>query len=322
MAPQIYSNQDAVKKNISKKLINDTEPQPASSSLARPSRLHSLRYDALLVLVSMIWGGTFLVVKNTVKLSGPFTYLALCYSVALLTLAVIFHKRLLRLTRVELVSGLITGIFLFLGYALQTVGLQFTTVSKAGFITGMYVPLVPILSFIILRQRPGRRAVIGVLLSLLGLGLLSINNVFSFTFGLGEALILGCAIAFALQIVAIGKFAPIADPINLTIVPLGLTAVLSFLMLPISHEAFILPSLPVWIAIIFMGIVDIAFTFLMMNYIQQYVSSTRATLIYALEPVWAAFFGFVLAGDILSIPAWFGCGCILLGMIIGIIRVK
>lgn len=285
-------------------------------------RLSSLRYDALLVLVTIIWGGTFLITKNAITLSGPFTYLALCYSIATLTLAVIFHKRLWHITRFELLSGLIIGLFLFTGYTLQTVGLSSTSVSKAGFITGMYVPLVPILSFVLWRQKPGRKAIAGVLLSVLGLCLLSINNTFSFTFGLGETLMLGCAIAFALQIVAVGKFAPAADAFNLTIVPLALTAILSFFMIPITGEAFIMPSLPVWGAVVFMGIVDIAFTFLMMNYIQQFVSSTRAALIYALEPLWATFFGYLLAGDVLSAPAWLGCGCILLGMLVGIIRAK
>src|SRR5581483_6248995 len=118
-----------------------TEAEEAVTMAARETLpAHTLRYDALLVFVTMIWGSTFLVVKNTVRLSGPFTYLAFAYGVGALTLALIFRRRLVRITRAELRNGLIIGLILFTGYALQTTGLQFTTVSKAGFITGLNVP--------------------------------------------------------------------------------------------------------------------------------------------------------------------------------------
>ncbi len=287
----------------------------------QPLRQHRLYHDLLLVLVTIIWGSTFLLVKNTIKLSGPFTFLAICYGIGTVTLALIFHKRLLRITRAELISGLLIGIFLFTGYACQTLGLQYTPVSKAGFITGMSVPLVPVFSFFILRQKPALKAILGIALSIIGLALLSINNEFNFVFGLGETLILCCAFAFAMHIVCISKFAPGANATNLAIVQLALTSLLSFLTMPFAHEAFISPPLIVWGAGLFMGVADLAFCLLMMNWVQQFVGSTRATLIYSLEPMWAALFGYLLAGEILSIPAWFGCGCILMGMIIGVLRI-
>ncbi|MDQ6643443.1 MAG: DMT family transporter [Chloroflexota bacterium] len=299
------------------KFAEELKQAPKSTFL----RSHQLKYDGLLVLVTLIWGSTFLVVKETLKLTGPFTYLALSYSVGTLALALIFHKRLLRITHLEVKSGLTIGIFLFAGYALQTTGIQYTTVSKAGFITGMYVPLVPLFSFLFLRQRPTLKALVGVALSVIGLCLLSLNNQFNLEFGVGEALILGCALAYAMHIIMISKFAPSADAINLAIVQLALTSVLSFLVIPIAREPFVLPPLPVWGAVLFMGMADVAFTLLAMNWVQQFVSGTRATLVYALEPMWAALTGYLLAGDVLSLPAWFGCGCILLGMIVGVFRV-
>lgn len=299
-------------------MIAEIEPIKDIQRLPQaPTRSHGLRHDLLLVLITMIWGGTFLVVKDAVKLSGPFIYLAFCYSVGTLTLALIFRKRLLHITRSELISGTIIGLFLFTGYALQTTGLQYTTVSKAGFITGLYVPLVPLFAFFVLRQRPTLGAIVGVVLSLLGLTLLSVNNQFNLTFGFGEILILGGAFAFALHIVCIGKFAPRADAINLAIVQLALSALLSFLIMPIVREPFTILPLPFWGAVLFMGVVDVAFTFLTMNWVQQFVSSTRATLICALEPMWAALFGYLLAGDKLSLLAWIGCGFILSGMLVG-----
>jgi drug/metabolite transporter (DMT)-like permease len=238
-------------------------------------RSHSLRHDALLVLITLIWGGTFLVVKNTVRLSGPFTYLTLSYGIGSLTLVLIFHSRLRRITRAELISGMILGTILFAGYALQTNGLQYTTVSKAGFITGLYIPLVPVFAFLLLRQRPPQDAILGIVLSLTGLFLLSFNDKFNLAFGLGEILIFGAAIAFALHIVNVSKFAPHVDAINLAIVQLSLTSLLSLIAMPIAREPFVMPSLVVWWAVLFMGVVDIAFTLSMMIWVQQSISGTR-----------------------------------------------
>jgi drug/metabolite transporter (DMT)-like permease len=283
-----------------------------------PSRHQTrLRYDLLLIFVTMIWGGTFLVVKYTVRLSGPFTYLALVYGVGTLTLALIFQQRLRRITRTELLNGLVIGMFLFTGYALQTIGLQFTTVSKAGFITGLNVPLIPVFAFFFLRQRPAFTAIIGIVLSFLGLILISLNNQFSVSLGPGELLILGGAVAFAMHVISISRFAPRVDAINLAITQMALTSLLSFLVVPFAHETFIALPPVVWIIVLCMGIGDAALGVLAMNWVQQFISSTRASLIYALEPMWAAFFGYMLAGDRLSIVAWIGCACIFLGMIVG-----
>lgn len=282
-----------------------------------PLQKHAVRYDLLLVLVTMIWGVTFLVAKLTLQLIGPFTYLSLCYTIATLTLVLIFHKRLRKITRTEVVGGLVIGVMLFAGYAFQTVGLQWTSVSKAGFITGLYVPLVPLFALIFLRQRIIATAVVGVLLSLIGLCLLSIDQHFSLSFGIGEWLMLCCAVAFALQIVFINKFAPSADAINLAIIQIGFTAVLSLIFIPLNHEPLAMPPPLAWLSVSLMGTLDMAFTMLLMNWVGQYISGTRAALIYALEPVWAGVFGVLVAHDVLSLAAWCGCACILAGMIVG-----
>ena len=293
------------------------EAQKTVVSGVLSARRHSLKYDLIPLLVTIIWGATFLVTKKTLQLIGPFTYLSLCYFVGTVTLVVIFRKRLARITRAELLCGLLIGLVLFAGYGFQTVGIQWTSVSKTGFLTGLYVPLVPVLSLLILRQRIAVNAWIGVLLSLLGLFLLSINEQFTLTIGLGEWLLLASALAFAMQIVLIGKFAPQMDAINLAIIQLALTAVMSFIAVPLNHEPLAAPPLLAWVPICLLGTLDMAFTLVSINWVQQYISSTRAALIYSLEPLWAALFGVLLAGDVLSLAAWFGCGCIFAGMIVG-----
>jgi drug/metabolite transporter (DMT)-like permease len=294
-----------------------TELEPTTglrSQLTQSERWRSVRVNALLVLVTMIWGSTFLIVQQTIRLTGPFTFLAMRFGIGALLLAVIFRKRLARITRVELMTGSIIGLFLFGAYALQTTGLQYTTSSKAGFITGLYVPLAAILGVPLLRQKPTLSGLLGVMLSLTGLILISIKNTFQLTFGLGEFLVMGCAVACALHVICISKFAPRVDAMNLALVQITLTAILSLIAMPIAREPFVLPPLPVWGSALFMGVAATAFALAVMNRVQQIVSSTQATLIYALELVWVGLLG-SLAGEQLSLFAWIGCGCIVLGTI-------
>ncbi len=234
-----------------------------------------------------------------------------------MTLVGIFHRRLKRLTRWELLSGMLIGVVLFAGYGFQTVAMQWTSVSESGFLTGMYVPLVPLFSLLLLRQRIAGTAWIGVLLSLVGLLLLSVNRQFVLSIGPGEVLLLSCALAFALQIVLVSKFVAEADAINLAIVQLAMTAVLSMLAVPLSGEPIAAPPLLAWVPVTLLGTLDMGLTLVSMNWVQQYISGTRATLIYSLEPLWATLGGVLIEHDMLSVAAWLGCACIFGGMIVG-----
>jgi len=295
-------------------MINVKPTTSLRSQLFQTERWRNVKINALLVFVTMIWGSTFLIVQQTIKLTGPFTFLAMRFGIGTLVLAVIFHKRLARITHAEIFTGSLIGVFLFSTYALQTTGLQYITSSKAGFITGMYVPLVAILAVPLLRQKPTLSSIVGVIFSVAGVTLISVNRSFQFTFGLGEFLVMGCALASALHVICISKFAPRVDAINLAIVQIAFTAVLSLIAMPIAREPFVLPPLPVWGSALFMGIAATAFALAVMNRVQQFVSSTHATLIYALELVWVGMLGYA-AGEQLSLFAWIGCASIFLGII-------
>lgn len=283
------------------------------AALSNPTR-RRWQADLLLILATLIWGGTFLVVQNSLKEVAPFTFLAFRFGLGGLTLALLFWKQLRRLTRAELRAGSLIGLFLFGGYVFQTIALQYTTTSKVGFITGLNVVVVPVLSILILRQWPTLGATIGVILAAIGMFLLSIGNSFNLDFGLGEGLALGCAICFALQVVLVSRYAPRHNPYNLAIVQIAVTSLLSFLCILPAGEPLVVPPGSAWPAIIFMGVVATAFTFATMNRVQQFTTSTRAALIYSLEPVFAGLFGYI-AGETLSLPAWIGCGLIFGGMI-------
>lgn len=283
-------------------------------ALEKNTRWKSWQVDLLLIFVTLIWGSTFLVVQNSIKSIGPFSFIGIRFGVAALALAVLFHKRLFRITRQELAYGSLIGLFLWGGYIFQTCGLQFTTTSKAGFITGMSVVIVPLICVLFFRQIPTIGAIVGISLAACGMFLLSMGNKFNLDFGLGEALVLAGAFCFACHIVAVGAFAPGKDPINLSIIQIAVTSLLSIVAAPIADEQFTLPGTEVWLAVLFMGLVATAFTLTIMNRVQQFTSSTRAALIYALEPVFAGIFGY-FAGESLTIAAWMGCLLIFGGMV-------
>ena len=139
--------------------------------------------------------------------------------------------------------------------------------------------------------------------------------------GPGELLALACAFASALHVICISKFAPRADAVNLTIVQIALTALLSFVAMPIAREPFSFPPFPVWGSALFLGVVATAFCLAVMNWVQQFVSSTEAAMFYALELVWLSVLGH-FAGDNLSLLGWIGCGCMLSSMVVGELRLS
>jgi drug/metabolite transporter (DMT)-like permease len=305
--------------------INETTLVEATLSTHAPhtpiERQRKLRTNALLIVVTMIWGSSFLIVQHTLTLVGPFTFLAIRFGFAVSVLAILFRKRLIHITYFEILTGSIIGVFLFASYAFQTVSLQYTTSSQAGFISGMYVPLVALLAIPLLKQKPTLGGMLGILLSLLGLILLSLKNGLQITIGPGEILALACAFASALHVISISKFAPKADAVNLTVVQIAVTAVLSLVAIPIAREPFSIPPFAVWGSALFLGVVATAFCLAVMNWVQQFVSSTEAAMFYALELVWISILGH-FAGDNLSLLGWIGCASMLSSMIVGELRLS
>ncbi len=305
--------------------IQDTmlvEATSSTRSLQSPEeRQRKLRANVLLIVVTLIWGSSFLIVQNTLTLIGPFTYLAMRFGFAVLALVLLFRKRLMHITYSELAAGSIIGLFLFATYAFQTVALQYSTTSKVGFISGMYVPLVAILAIPLLKQKPTMGGMLGIVLSTLGLILVSTKNSLQITFGPGELLALACAFTSALHVISISKFAPKADAINLTVVQIAIVVLLSLVAMPITKEPFSMPLFAVWGSALFLGVVATAFCLVVMNWVQQFVSGTKAAMFYALELVWVSVFG-RFAGDNLSLLGWIGCASILSSMVVGELRLS
>jgi len=264
-----------------------------------------------LVAVTAVWGVTFVQVKDAVALYPLFAFLAVRFAIASATLAVPGARRVRGLGRDGAVAASFAGLLLGAGYALQTAGLQRTTVSSTGFITGMYVVLTPLLALAIFRIRVGPAAWCGVALATVGLALLSGVHGGSVV---GDLLVLGGAAVYSLQIVLMERFAPRYDAVGFTLVEmLAAFAGLTIVAIP----QFEVPhGWTVWGALIVTGVFASALAFLAQTWAQKRTSATRTALLFTLEPVWAAFFGFTLAGDRLGATGWLGCLVIMAGILL------
>jgi drug/metabolite transporter (DMT)-like permease len=278
--------------------------------------------DLALLLVALIWGSTFVLVKEAVSQVKPFNFIALRFALATLFMALLFGRRLRTLGRRELLAGALIGLFLTAGYGFQTAGLQYTTASKAGFITGLSVVIVPFAAWLILGPRPTPSALAGVILATIGLALLSLQMGESLKIEWGDLLVLGCAVSFALHIVTVGAFAPRMDPLALTMAQIGVAALISGALALTVEGGWSGFSGRVWFAALFTGLLATSLAFAVQTTAQAFTTPTHTALIFATEPVFAALFGTLLAGERLTGRALLGCGLILAGMVVAELRIS
>jgi drug/metabolite transporter (DMT)-like permease len=279
------------------------------------NRRHSLsRYEAALVVITAVWGATFLVVHIAVQYSGPWFFVGMRFTTAGVISAIIFARVLRGITFNEVVAGAAIGAMIFLGYGLQTVGLQTINSSTSAFITAFYVPLVPILQWLVFRKPPRALTWIGVALAFIGLVLLADPGSTSFVFGPGEVATVVSTLPIAAEIILIGWFAGKVNLGRVTVVQLFVAGLLGFLTMPVVGEQ---PPAFSWVwlaASVALGAASCLIQ-LTMNWAQKSVSPTRATIIYAAEPVWAAIIGRIV-GERLPLIALAGAALIVAGALV------
>lgn len=290
---------------------------PFASHLRRPCLLS--RHEAALVVITMIWGVTFLVVQNALTVTGPLFFVGTRFAVAGLLIGALSLPALRGLTLAEVGAGLAIGVGIFFGYALQTVGLETIPSSKSAFITAFYVPLVPLLQWVAFRRPVGTMAWVGVALAFAGLLLLAgPDGMAAFGLGKGEVLTVVSALSIAVEIVLIGFFAGTVDLRRVTAVQLCAASLFSFVAMPVVGEG--IPAVTGLLVASAGGLgVSSALIQLTMNWAQKEVAPTRAAVIYAGEPVWAGVVGRI-AGERLPALALVGAVLIVAGVVVGEIR--
>lgn len=276
-------------------------------------------HELALVGITVLWGGTFLIIHTAVEFVGPMFFVAVRFLIAGLVAAAVFWRWLRGMTLLELGAGVAIGATLMLGYGLQTVGLQSISSSMSGFITAFYVPLVPLMQWAFLRKPPGKMSLIGVGLAFAGLIVLGGPGTHGFSFGFGEWITVAAAVACAGEVILISAFAGSRVEFRrVTVVQLLAASGFAFLAMPLTGETaapldwrWVIPAAA-------LGVMSMLIQ-LTMNWAQQHVSATRATIIYSAEPVWAGCIGWV-AGDKLPWFAFVGAALIVAGVLVSEIK--
>jgi len=270
-----------------------------------------LAATAALVLVCVVWGSTFVVVKDAVDRMPVLDFLAWRFGLAALVLVVIRPRAVRGLGRRGLAAGFVLGLALGCGYLTQTYGLRSTPASVSGFITGMFVVFTPIVAAVVLRRTVSGTAWASVTLAAAGLALLTLHG---FSIGSGEALTLLCALSFAVHIVGLGEWSPSYDSVGLAIVQLATVAVVCGLATSPGGIA-VPPDRGVWGAVLLTGLLASAAGFLVQTWAQTLLSPIRTAVVLTMEPVFAGLFGVAVGGDALGWRMVLGAVCVLVAMV-------
>lgn len=282
----------------------------------------SLKAHILLILVTLVWGATFVVIKNAVEHDAtPLLFNFVRMTLAAVTLAAIFHRDIARLTRQSFFAGATTGIFLWLGYEFQTTGLRLTSASKSAFITGLSVVLVPLFMVIGWGRKISAWTSLGVISALLGLFLLTVpageSGVANWTsVNRGDLLTLACAVSFGFQIIFLGRATGKNSFAQIGFMQIATAAVLMGVTAPIAEHSHILWSSRVIWAIVITGLLGTAAAFTIQAWSQQFISPTHTGLIFSLEPVFAWITSYIVLGERLGMRAGAGAVLILIGVLV------
>jgi drug/metabolite transporter (DMT)-like permease len=279
----------------------------------------SFKAHLLLIVVTFVWGSTFVLIKSALNDVTPLLFNAIRMTLAATVLGIIYWKNIRKMNRAEFFAGSLTGIMMYAGYEFQTSGLQLTTPSKSAFLTGMSVVLVPIVLRLGWRKHIHPWTIVGVIVAFAGLFFLTVPSGGGRMFNginWGDILTIGCAICFAFQIVLVGQaserfgFEPIA------FLQVAISAVLMFATVPVAERAHITWSPSVFWGILITGLLGTAAAFTVQAWAQQFTPAAHTALIFLMEPVFALATSWVVLHERLGARASLGAGLILAGVIL------
>ncbi len=277
-------------------------------------KITRIKADLGLLSVTFFWGTTFILSKLLLREIPLPVYLFIRLTIAAFALGLFSLRYRRQINGAVLLHGTVLGALLYFSYFFQMWGIQWTSASNAGFITGLSVVLVPVFGYLFFRQRSPLIVVLGVILAVTGLLLLT--GAQPLNWNKGDLLVLVCAVSVAFHVIYTGKYAPLHNVYLLTAIELTVVAILTALALPFGDYQW--PDLRTnqILLLIYLGLFGTVFTFLMQTSMQRFTTAARTALIFAMEPVFAALFAFLIAGETLTLLGWVGGLLIVLGMIV------
>ncbi|MGL5864617.1 MAG: DMT family transporter [Dermatophilaceae bacterium] len=271
-----------------------------------PARLAT----AVLVCVTAVWGSTFFLIRDLVVTVPPVDFLAVRFAIAAMVMLVVFRRQVRAMARRDLCVGGVLGALYGAAQVLQTVGLQHTDASVSGFVTGSYVVLTPVLGALLLRDRVSRVTWVAVLIAMTGIAVLSLRGV---AIGTGEVLTLASAVLYAGHIIALGRWSTPSAAVGLATVQAAVIAMVA--SVGAIPGGVTLPSgAASWSALLYLALGAGAFALWAQTWAQAHLTATRAAIVMALEPVFAAFFAVLLGGESLTARMLLGGALVLAAM--------
>jgi len=272
------------------------------------------RADLQMLLATIIWGSSYLFMKSGLASIQELNLIALRFTIAFIVAAVIFHRRLLRADRETWIAGAVMGTVLFAAFVLITYGVQRTSASQAGFLISLAVIFVPILMTIIHKKIPDVRLAASIVLAVSGLGLLTLQH--ELRLHIGDVLCILAALVYAMYIIIAGRYTPKHDPLTLGTIQLGMAAGLGIAAAFLFETPHLPDSAEAWAAILGLGILCSGIGYILQTLAQRHASPARTSLIFSLEPLFAAAFAFTFQGEQLTLQGYTGAALMLLAVLV------
>ena len=267
-----------------------------------------------LFCAAFIWGSSFFIMKDTVDVFPPHILLGFRFTIACILLAVIFYRRLKNITFEYLWKGGVIGLFLFLGYSTQTIGITNTTPGKNAFLTAIYCVIVPFLFWLVDKSKPDIYNYSAAVICLTGIGLVSLTG--GFTIGIGDAFTLLGGFIYSAHLVAVAKLGKGKDPIVLTIIQFGFAATFSWIIGLTTEHIPTQVSIQNVSGILYLAVFATAVALLFQNIGQKYTHPSAAAIILSLESVFGIMFSVIFYGEQLTVRLAWGFMLIFIAVVI------
>ena len=284
------------------------------------SKTTSILASTGLLLTAAIWGFAFVVVKDSLDYIGAVYMIAIRYSMAALVMALIFIKKWRLFNKQYLFHGLLTGLFLFIAYTTQTIGCDYTTAGKNAFLTTVYVILIPLISWVLYKKRPGWYVFVAAILSMTGIGLLALGTGDTAGLNKGDVLTLVCGLFYALHIIWTAKYNEQGDDtLFLTLLQFVVCAVLGWIFAPLYDGTFPTTGIQnprVILSMLYLGLLSTMLCFSLQNIGLKYVQSSLASLFLSFESVFGVLFSTLFLHEKLTLRMGIGCVLIFVAVVL------
>lgn len=283
---------------------------------------NSIKGNIILMLTAFIWGTAFVAQSVGMDYVGPFTFITSRYIIGgIFLIPCIFlldkinrnNNKNKSNKKTLYIGGCLCGIVLFIASSFQQIGIQYTTVGKSGFITALYIIIVPVLG-LLFKKKVQKRVWFSVIIALIGLYLLCIKE--NFEISRGDFLILMCAVCFSIHILVIDKFSPLVDGVRMSCIQFFVAGILGIIPMFIFENPELANLIQAYSPILYAGVMSSGVAYTLQIIGQKYTSPVMATLIMSLESVFAALSGWLILGEILSVKELIGCVLVFAGIII------